>query len=367
MCYRFIMVISVIVLVLIIGVFVVDISQDGVNVIWDNFNYLLFEDIVKSVFVMVMSVGLCYEIVYDFVKLLVKIKKQDFDIQGLIFFKMFVMLQDSGFWVFEGNNKFNVSGYFIGFDKKCLSFIYLIVDMVFNLVFDLVISYFCFGDFSVKDLKFILFIDIEVVNVSFGDMIYKLIFVESVIVGCLDFVVNGKFSIFVEQISGKEILFVQVLVDSLDFDVKINGIVVRDLKEIVLFVFDYVDQKQFFKESQMKLKDLVGKVFLFFILFEENIRFNNIVVISVVGGGGVKFFGYYFKVDGLSNVMCIGVVMDVVDVIFDSVFVFVVYMVFLLQVFDIQFGILGMDFVVFGEDFMKVDFIDVIGDNEKVG
>ena len=367
MRHRLITATSAIVLALITGASAADISQDGANAIRDNLNHLLPEDIAKSAPVTVTPAGPRYEIVYDLAKLLAKIKKQDFDIQGLTPFKMFATPQDSGLWVLEGNNKLNVSGHFTGPDKKRSSFTYSIADMVFNSVFDPAISYFRSGDFSAKDLKFTSSTDTEVVNASFGDMIYKLISAESATAGRLDFAANGKFSTFAEQISGKEIPPVQISADSLDFDAKINGIAARDLKEIVLFVLDHADQKQLSKENQTKLKDLVGKAFPLFTSLEENIRFNNIAATSAVGGGGAKSFGYQFKVDGPSNATRIGVAMDAADVTLDSALVPAGYTAFLPQALDIQFGIPGMDFAAFGEDFMKVDFTETTGDNEKAG
>ena len=358
---------SAIILALTTGASAADISQDGANAIRDNLNHLLPKDIAKSAPVKVTLAGSRYEIAYDFAKLLAKIKKEDFNIKGLTPFKMFAKPQDNGLWDLEGNNNLNVTGHFTGPDRKRSDFTYSLADMVFNSIFDPAISYFRSGDFSAKELKFTSSTDTEVVNISFGDMIYKLASTESATAGRLDFVTNGKFSRFAEQVSSGEMPLIQISADSLDFDAKVNGIAAKDLKEMVLFVLDHADQKHLTKESETKLKDMLGNAFPLLSSIEETIRLNNFAVTSAVGGGGAKSFSYHFEVDGPSNATRIGVAMDAADVTLDSVLVPAGYTVFLPQALDIQFGVPGMDFAALGDEFMKMDFTKSTGDGEKAG
>lgn len=344
-----------------------DINQNGADAIRDNLNHLLPQDIAKSAPVTVTPAGSRYEIVYDFAKLLTKIKKDDFDIQGLTPFKMFATPRDSGLWDLEGNNNLNVTGHFTGPDKRRSDFTYSIADTMFKSVFDPAISYFRSGEFSARDLKFTSSTDTEVVKASFGDMIYKLSSAESAMAGRLDFAANGKFNTFVEQISSKKVPPVQIAADSLDFDAKINGIAAKDLKEIVLFALDHADQKQLSKESQTKLKTMVSNAFPLLSSLEENIRLNNIAVSSSVGGGGAKSFGYQVKVDGPSNATRIGVAIDAANVTVDSALVPASYTAFLPQALDIQFGVPGMDFAAFGEELMKVDLTTSTDEGEASG
>lgn len=367
MRHRLITATSAIIVALTTGASAADISQNGANAIRDNLNHLLPEDIAKSAPVTVTPAGSRYEIVYDFAKLLAKIKKEDFEIKGLTPFKMFATPQDSGLWNIEGNNNLNVTGHFTGPDKKRSDFTYSIGDMVFNSVFDPAISYFRSGDFSAKQLKFTSSTDTEVVNASFGDMIYKLSSAESTTAGRLDFAASGKFGTFAEQVSGKEMPPVQISADSLDFDAKINGIAAKDLKQIVLFVLDHADQKQLSKESETKLKDMVRNAFPLLSSLDETIRLNNVAVTSAVGAGGAKSFGYRFKVDGPSNATRFGVAMDAAGVTLDSALVPPGYAAFLPQALDIQFGIPGMDFAAFGGELMNVDFTNSTNDGEKAG
>lgn len=367
MRHRLITATSAIIMVLTAQASAADISQSGANAIRDNLNRLLPKDIASSAPVAVTPAGSRYEIVYDFAKLLAKFKKEDFEIKGLTPFRMFATPQDSGLWDLEGNNNLNVTGHFTGPDKKRSNFTYSIADMGFKSVFDPAISYFRSGDFSAKELKFSSSTDTEVVNASFGDMIYKLSSAESATTGRLDFAANGRFSRFAEQISGKEIPPVQISADSLDFDAKIKGIAAKDLKDIVLFVLDHADQKQLAKESETKLKDLVRNAFPLLSSLDETIRLNNLAVTSAVGTGGAKSFGYQFKVDGPSNATRIGVALDAADVTLDSALVPAGYTAFLPQAVDIQFGVPGMDFAALGDELMKVDFTTSSADSEKAG
>jgi hypothetical protein len=358
---------SAIIMALTTGASAADISQDGANAIRDNLNHLLPKDIAKSAPVRVTPAGSRYEIVYDFAKLLAKIKKEDFNIKGLTPFKMFATPQDSGLWDLEGNNDLNVTGHFTGPDKKRSDFTYSVADMVFNSVFDPAISYFRSGDFSAKELKFSSSTDTEVVNASFGDMIYKLSSAESASADRLDFAANGKFSTFAEQVSGKEMPPIAISADSVDFDAKVNGLAAKDLKEIVLFVLDHVEQEHLTKESETRFKDMLDNAFPLLNSLEETIKLNNLAVTSAVGSGGAKSFGYHFKVDGPSNATRIAVAVDAADVTLDSVLVPAGYTAFLPQALDIQFGVPGMDFAALGEEFMKLDFTKSTGDGREAG
>ncbi|MGV1755133.1 hypothetical protein [Agrobacterium sp. CG674] len=367
MRHRLITATTAIITALITGASAADISQDGANAIRDNLNHLLPKDIAKGAPVTVTPAGLRYEIVYDFAKMLTKIKKGDFVIKGLTPFKMFATPQDSGLWEVEGNNTLNVTGHFTGPDKKRSDFTYSVADMVSNSIFDPTISYFRSGDFSARDLKFTSSTDTEAVNISFGDMIYKLASAESATAGRLDFVTNGKFSTFAEQISSEEMPPIQISADSLDFDAKVNGIAARDLKEIVLFVLDHVEQEHLTKESETKLKNLLSNAFPLLSSIEETIRLNNFAVTSAVGGAGARSLGYHFSVDGPSHATRIGVAMDAADLTLDSALVPAGYTALVPQALDIQFGVPGMDFAALGDEFMKVDFTKSTGDSEKAG
>lgn len=344
-----------------------DISQDGANVIRDNLNNLLPKDIAKSAPVTVTPAGSRYEIVYDFAKLLAKIKSEDFDIKGLKPFKMFATPQDSGLWDLEGNNNLNVTSHFTGPDKKRSDFTYSVADMVFNSVFDPAISYFRSGDFSAKELKFTSSTDTEVVNASFGNTNYKLSSADSATAGRLDFAANGKLSSFKEQVSGKEMPPVNISADSIDFDAKVNGIAAKDLNEIVLFVLDHVDEERLTRKSETRLKAMLDNAFPLLTSLEETIRLNNFAVTSALGGGGAKSFGYHFKVDGPSNATRIGVAVDATDVKVDSVLVPAGYTAFLPQALDIQFGVPGLNFAALGDKFMKTNFLEPTDDSENAG
>ncbi|RYG96701.1 MAG: hypothetical protein EON58_11455, partial [Alphaproteobacteria bacterium] len=283
-----------------------DITQDGAKDIRDNLNNLLPKDIAKSAPVTVTPAGSRYEIAYDFAKLLGKITSEDFDIRGLKPFKMFATPQDSGLWDLEGNNSLNVTGHFTGPDQKRSDFTYSVAGMVFNSVFDPAISYFRSGDFSAKELKFTSSTDTEVVNASFGNMNYRLSSADSATAGRLDFAANGKLDTFTEHVSGKEMPPVQISADSLDFDAKVSGIAAKDLKELVLFVLDHVDEERLTKESESRLKAMLCNAFPLLTSLEETIKLNNLAVTSALGSGGAKSFGYHFKVDGPSNATRIG-------------------------------------------------------------
>lgn len=358
---------SAIVLGMMTAAHAVEINKDGADAIRDNLNSLLPEDMAKSGAIAVNPAGTRYEIIYDLAKMLAKINKGDFAINGLTPLSMFATPQDSGLWNVEGDNSLNVSGHFGGPDQKRTEFTYSIASMVYSSVFDPAISYFRSGDFTAKDIKLTSKTDTEMVNASFGDMKYKLTSADSASAGRTDFQANGSFSAFAEQVSGKEMPPIQIAADSLDFDAKVNGLPAKALKDIVLFVLDHAEEKQLGKESEDKLKAMLGEAFPLISSLEETITLNNLAVTSAAGGGGARSFGYHVAVDGPSNATRLGVAINAADVTLDSPLVPAGYTAFLPQAVDVQFGIPGMDFAAFGDEFMKVDFTKPSGDSEAAG
>ncbi|WP_200942765.1 hypothetical protein [Rhizobium sp. Leaf384] len=358
---------SSIVLALATGALAADISEDGAHVIRDNLNRMLPENVAKSAPFTVTPEGSRYKIVYDFAQLMSRIKTESFDIKGLTPFAMFAKPLDSGLWDFESNHNLNVTGYFLGPDKTRTDFTYSIADMVFNAVFDPAISYFRSSDLSAKGLRLTSSSDTEVIDASFGNVIYKLNSAESATAGRLDFAANGTLSTFVEKVSSKDMPPIQISADSLDFTAKLTGVAARELKEMVVFVRDRSEEKQLTMESERKLKEILGKAFPLLSSLEETVGLNNVAVTSAVGSGGAKSLGYHFKVDGPSNATRIGMAMNAADVTLDSAMVPAAYTAFLPQALDIQFGVGGMNFAALGDAFMKMDFTTSTGDSEMAG
>ncbi|WP_411197097.1 hypothetical protein [Rhizobium sp.] len=337
----------------------VEINQDGANAVKDTLTKLLPQDLAKSGLVTVNPAGARYEIIYDLAKLLAKADPATFAINGLTPFSMFATPLDSGLWNIEGDNKLDVSGHFKGPDQKPADFSYSIASLVYSGVFDPAISYLRSGTATAKDIKLSSKSETEEVHASIAGMDQKLSSTDSAGGnGRIDFVGSGTMSNFVEQVSGLQMPPVEIRADSIDVEAKVNGLPAKQIREIVLFVLDHLDEKELSPENSDKIKGMLKEAFPILASFSETIGVNNLAVSSQMGNAGVKAFGYNLAVDGPSNAMRFGFGMNAQDISFDSPLMPASYSPFLPTSFELQLAMPNLDFATFGEAFMAMDFND---------
>ncbi|OWV90487.1 hypothetical protein ATY75_14875 [Rhizobium sp. N122] len=335
----------------------VEINQDGANAVKDTLTKLLPEDMAKSGFISVNPAGTRYEIIYDLAKLLAKVDPAKFAINGLTPFSTFATPLDSGLWNIEGDNKLNVSGHFKGPDEKPTDFAYSIASLGYTGLFDPAISYLRSGTFTAKDIKVSSKSDTEEVHASIAGMDQKLSSTDSAGGnGRIDFAGSGSMSTFVEQVSGLQMPPIEIRADSIDFDAKVNGLPAKQIREIVLFVLDHLDEKELSPENSDKIKGMLKEAFPLLASFSETIGLNNLTVSSQMGNGGVKAFGYNLAVDGPSDAMRFGFGMNAQDISFDSPLMPANYSPFLPTSFELQLAMPNLDFATFGEALMAMDF-----------
>jgi len=335
----------------------VEINQDGANAVKDTLTKLLPEDLAKSGLVTVNPAGTRYEIIYDLAKLLAKADPATFAISGLTPLSMFATPLDSGLWNIEGDNNLNVSGHFKGPDQKPTDFSYSIASLVYTGVFDPAISYLRSGTFAAKDIKVTSKSETEEVHASIAGMDQKLSSTDSAGGnGRIDFAGSGSMSTFVEQVSGLQMPPVEFRADSIDFEAKVDGLPATQIREIVLFILDHVDEKQLSPENSDKIKGLLKEAFPLLASFSEAIRVNNLTVSSQMGNGGAKALGYNVAMDGPSDAMRFGFGINAQDISLDSPLMPASYSAFVPTSLDVQFAIPDLDFAAFGDSLMAVDF-----------
>ncbi|MGO8079963.1 hypothetical protein [Rhizobium leguminosarum] len=336
-----------------------EINQDGANAVKETLTKLLPEDLAKSGMVTVNPAGTRYEIIYDLAKLLAKADPATFAINGLTPFSMFATPLDSGLWNIEGDNNLNVSGHFKGPDQKPTDFSYSIASLVYTGVFDPAISYLRSGTFTGKDIKVTSKSDTEEVHASIAAIDQKLSSTDSAGGnGRIDFAGSGSMSTFVEQVSGLQMPPVEIRADSIDFDAKVNGLPAKQIREIVLFVLDHLEEKELSPENSDKIKGMLKQAFPILASFSETIGVNNLTISSQMGNGGVKAFGYNVAVDGPSDAMRFGFGISAQDISLDSPLMPASYSPFVPASFELQLAMPNLDFATFGEALMAMDFND---------
>ncbi|PDS46623.1 hypothetical protein CO662_01080 [Rhizobium anhuiense] len=335
----------------------VEINQNGADALKGTLTKLLPEDLAKSGLITVNPAGTRYEIIYDLAKLLAKADPATFAINGLAPFSTFATPLDSGLWNIEGDNKFNVSGHFKGKDEKPTDFSYSIASLVYSGVFDPAISYLRSATSTAKDIKLTSKSETEEVSASIASMDQKLSSTDSAGGnGRIDLTGSGSMSAFVEQISGAQMPPVEIRADSVDVEAKVNGLPAKQIREMVFFILDHVEEKELSPENSDRIKGILKEAFPLLASFSETIGVNNLTVSTQVGSGGVKAFGYNVAIDGPTNAMRFGFGMNAQEISFDSPLMPASYSPFLPTSFDLQLAMPNLDFASFGDALMAMDF-----------
>ncbi|MBX4991846.1 hypothetical protein ABID08_000244 [Rhizobium binae] len=337
----------------------VEINQDGANAVKDTLTKLLPEDLAKSGLITVNPAGTRYEIIYDLAKLLIKVDPATFTINGLTPFSTFATPLDSGLWNIEGDNSLNVSGHLKGKDQKPTDFTYSIASLAYTGVFDPAISYLRSSSATVKDIKVTSKTDTEEVSASVASMEQKLSSTDSAGGnGRIDFVMGGSVSGFLEQVSGQRTPPVELRADTVNFDGKVNGLPAKQIRDMIFFVLDHVDEKELSPENTTKIKGIVKDAFPLLTSFSETIGANNLTVSTEVGKGGAKAFGYNVAMDGPTDAMRFGFGFNAQDISVDTPLMPSSYSAFMPTSLDLQFAVPNLDFASFGDAFMAMDFND---------
>ncbi|AHG46303.1 hypothetical protein RLEG12_25030 [Rhizobium leguminosarum bv. trifolii CB782] len=343
-----------------------EINQDGANAVKETLTKLLPDELAKSGFIAVNPAGTRYEVIYDLAKLVAKANSATFTINGLTPFSMFATPLDSGLWNVEGDNKFNVSGHFKGPDQKPTDFTYSIASLVYTGVFDPAISYLRSGTFAAKDIKMASKSETEEVHASIASMDQKLSSTDSAGGNRrIDFVGNASMSGFVEQVSGLQMPPVEFRAGSINVDAKVDGLPAKQIRDMVFFVLDHLDEKELSPENSDKIKGIVKEAFPLLTSFSETIGVNDLIVSSEMGKGGAKALGYNLAIDGPSDAMRFGFGMNAQEISLDTPLMPVNYSAFMPTSFDFQLAVPNLDFASFGDAIMALDFNDKA--SEKTG
>ena len=334
-----------------------EINQDGANKLRDSLTKVLPDDFAKSGFLTVNPAGSRYEIIYDFAKLLSKVDTTKVVVNGLTPWSVFATPLDNGLWNLEGNNSFNISGNLKGPDDKATDFTYSIASMVYDGVFDPVIAYLRSGNFKATDIRVTSKSDMDQVDATFAGMDYRLDSTDSASGnGRLDFKANGSLSALSETVTSPQMPPVNIKADSIDVNADVASLPAKEIRDIVFFILEHMDEKELSKEDGEKLKSVLKASFPLFSSLNESITANNLTVGTAAGNGGAKAFGYNFSIAGPSDAVRFAFGMNAADVTLDSPVVPASYHAFLPKSIDMQIAVPDMDFAAFGDEFMKIDF-----------
>ncbi|ANL28973.1 hypothetical protein AMC90_CH03187 [Rhizobium phaseoli] len=337
----------------------VEINQDGANAVRDALTKLLPDDLAKTDFITVNPAGGRYQIMYDLAKLLTKVDPTTFTINGLTPFSTFATPLDNGLWNIEGNDSFNVSGHFKDPDQKTTNFTYSIASIVHSGVFDPAISYLRSGTFAVKDVKVASKSETDEVHATIASMDQKLSSTDTAGGnGRIDFVGSASMTGFVEQVSSVQMPPIDLRAGSINVDAKVNGLPAKQIREMVFFLLDHLEDKELSAENTDSIKAIVKDAFPLLTLFSETIGVNDLSVTNELGKGGAKAFGYTVAIEGPSDAMRFGFGMNAQEIRLDTPLMPANYSTFMPTSFDLQLAVPNLDFASFGDALMAMDFKD---------
>jgi hypothetical protein len=357
MQFKMITAVSAIVLGLASTASAVDINQQGAKDIETNLSKLLPREVGKS-FITVNPAGTRYEIVYDFAKLLQKVDPASFTINGLAPWSIFATPEESGLWTIEGTNSLDVSGSFTAAGQPKTDFSYAIDSLVSKGVFDPAISYLKSGDFSSKAVRFSSKTEQEEVSAETGPSNYKLTSSDSEMPGRTNFAGSGTIASFVEKISGKEVPPVEIRADSVDFAAAVNGVSVKNIRDIVAFLIEHSDQKRLRRAESKVFKEMVSKAFPLMTSLNETVTLNKVSVTSVAGNGGADTIDYTIGMSGPTDAMRFDVGMAAKQISFESALVPEMYAAFVPSEMQVQMAFPEINAAAFGDELMKIDLSD---------
>lgn len=283
---------------LVTPVYAAEINDEGAKALQDSLTHYLPEAIAKSGLLTVTPASNRYEIVYDFSKLLDAANPSDFSITGLKPFSMFASPEDK-FWRIESNGNLNVQARYKVADVLS-DITYSIASYTYGGLFDADISLFRSADVQAKDVKFTSHAGTDQVEAVFGDMSNTMTATDAAN-GTVDLVSNGKFLNFAEKIITPSAPPVDITADSIDFDVTMKAVMVREVREIVVFALEHFKQDTLSVDEGNQLKAMIRKALPLASSIDETVTLSNLMVASPLGPIGVDSIKYGLATTGLTE------------------------------------------------------------------
>lgn len=282
-----------------------EIDAKGAAELRSSLTHYLPEKLANSDFITVQPASRRYEIVVDFSKLIEADAPPDTTVEGLKPMSMFAEPADGGLWTIESGGRLDVKVRAKVADVFN-DFRYSIGNYSYAGLFDPAITYFRNGEFKAKDLKLNVTKGGEQVDATFGDMVYVVDTAEGA-GGTADIKVNGSLNAFYEKVVTAGAPPVELHADSLVFDAGIKGMLLTELRDLVVFVLDHVKKDELAADEQARLKDLIRKALPLMSSLDETITLNNLRVTTPQGDFSMKSLDYGLQMTGLTNATRFGV------------------------------------------------------------
>jgi hypothetical protein len=333
-----------------------DISEQGAKELRGVFTQYLSHDLADSGFITVKPATNRYEVTYDLSKFFDKISSSNFSISGLKPLTMFAAPMDKGLWSIDGDNSFDVSAHSKMGDAPATDINYSLASLVYTGVFDPAISYMRSMDMTAKDIKVSSRTPGQNVEATIAGMTSKLSTTDSARTGRVDVVTTGTMPGFYEKVTTPAAPAVEVRADAINFDAKATGVPIRELRELVRFVFEHVKAKTLSKSGGDKFKALVRNALPLFGSLEETASADNFSVATDKGNFGLKKIDYSFHMNGVTKASSVGFGMKAEGFKLDSGVIPAGYEALVPDTAVIEVGIPDMNFAGAMDVLLETDF-----------
>ncbi|PZM14135.1 hypothetical protein [Rhizobium tubonense] len=333
-----------------------DVSEQGAKDLRGVLTQYLSRDLADSGFITVKPSTNRYEVTYDLSKFFDKISSSNFSIAGLKPLTMFAAPMDKGLWSIDGDNSLDISAHSKMGDAPATDISYSLASLVYTGVFDPGISYLRSLDVTAKDIKMSSKSAAQTVEATIAGMTSKLSTTDTGKPGKIDFLTSGTMPGFYEKITAPTVLPVEVRADAIDFNAKATNVPIRELRELVRFVFEHVKAKTLSKSGGDKFKALIRDALPLFGSLEETASANNLSVVTDKGNFGLKKLDYSFHMNGVTKASSIGFGMKADGFKLDAGMIPAGYEALVPDTTVIEVGIPDMNFAAAMDILLEADF-----------
>jgi hypothetical protein len=333
-----------------------DVSEQGAKELRGVFTQYLSRDLADSGFITVKPATNRYEVTYDLSKFFDKISSSNFSITGLKPLTMFAAPMDKGLWSIDGDNSLDTSAHSKMGDTPATDISYSLASLVYTGVFDPAISYLRSLDMTAKDIKMSSKSAAETVEATISGMTSKLSTTDSSKAGRVDVVTTGAMPGFYEKITTSTTPAVEVRADAINFNAKATSVPIRELRELVRFVFEHVKAKTLSKSGGDKFKTLVRNALPLFGSLEETASADNLSIVTSGGNFALKKIDYSFHTNGVTKASSVGFGMKAEGLKLDAGVIPAGYEALLPDSAVVEVGIPDMNFAAAMDVLLETDF-----------
>jgi hypothetical protein len=333
-----------------------EVSEQGAKDLRGTLTHFLSHDLADSGFLSVKPTGNRYEITYDLAKFFDKVSSSDFSIAGLKPLTMFAEPAAKGLWNIDGDNSLDISAHSKMGNGPPTDLHYALASLVYSGVFDPAISYLRSLDVTARDLKLSSAAGPETIEASAAGLTYKLSTIDTAKSGTVDMLSNGTMPGFYEKITGPSSGNAEVKADQFDFNAKATGVPVKELRDLLHFVFEHVKAKKLSKSGSDKFERLVRDALPLFVSLDETATANNLSVVTDMGKVGLSKLTYSFKMDGLTKASSVGFGLRAENLKLDSSVVPAGYAALVPDTAVVEVGIPDMNFAAAADILLQTDF-----------